>query len=117
MGSESRSSARSIRDRLVAVHAELANVEAELWLIALATLTIDVYLTYRGLQAGLTEGNPVMRAAFDTMGFAALGLVKAIVLGVAGFYRELRPEYGAIIALGLAIPWLVAVLVNASLLL
>jgi hypothetical protein len=117
MGTEQLSIQETVRTRLDRIHAELATVEAELWLIALATLTIDVYLTYRGLQSGLSEGNPVMRAAFDTMGFAALGLVKALVLGVAGFYRELRPEFGAVIALGLAIPWLVAISVNASLLL
>lgn len=117
MGSESTPARGTLRDRLERVHAELVTVEAELWLIALATLTIDVYLTYRGLSTGLTEGNPVMRVAIDTLGFGALGLVKVLVLGVAGFYRELRPEYGAVIALGLAVPWLLAITVNATLLL
>lgn len=100
-------------DRL---HAQLAPVEQELWLIALATLTIDVYLTYRGLQAGFTEGNPLMSSAFETLGFAVLGLVKAVALGLAGMTRAMWPEYGPFIPLGLSIPWLFAVLVNVTLL-
>ena len=106
----------SLGDRLATVHEELRTVEMELWLLALATLTLDVYLTYLGLQSGLAEGNPVMGRTIETLGFAGLGLVKVFVLGVAGFYRELRPEYGVALALGLAIPWLVAVLVNYYLL-
>lgn len=98
--------------RLADVHDELRKVEAELWLLALATLTLDVYLTYLGLRAGLAEGNPIMGVAMETGGFAALGLVKAFVLGVAGFYRELNPKYGAVVALGLVVPWLIAVVVN-----
>lgn len=107
-------------DRLVAVsadaHAELQKVEAELWLLVLVTLTLDVYLTYLGLQAGFAEGNPILGPVMDTFGFAALGLIKAVVLGVAGFSREVQPKYGAVIALGLVVPWLVAVVVNYSLL-
>jgi len=101
-----------LQERGERIHAELSKVELELWLLALGTLTLDVYLTYLGLRHGLAEGNPFMSAAFDTVGFAALGLIKAVVLGIAGFYRELRPEYGAVIALGLTIPWLVALIVN-----
>ena len=111
----------SVRGALVErgqrLHRELAAVEQELWLIALATLTIDVYLTYVGLRAGFVEGNPLMHTAFETVGFAVLGLVKAVALGVAGFTREVWPEHGPFIPLGLSIPWLVAVVVNVSLLL
>jgi hypothetical protein len=96
--------------------AELTAVEPALWLIALSTLTIDVYLTYRGLQAGLTEGNPLMAAAVHGAGFAMLGLAKTVALGTAGLLREHVGEYGAVIPLGLAVPWLVAVVVNVSLL-
>jgi len=115
MGTGSRLTLGTARARLDGIHAELATVGAQLWLIALPTLTIDVFLTYRGLRMGLTEGNPVMRATSDTMGFAALGLLKAPILGSAGSHRELRPEYGAVIPAGLAIPWFVAITVNASL--
>ena len=116
-----RTERRDVRAALASrgqrLHRELAAVEQELWLIALATLTIDVYLTYVGLRAGFVEGNPLMHTAFETVGFAVLGLVKAVALGVAGLTREVWPEYGPFIPLGLSIPWLVAVLVNVSLLL
>jgi hypothetical protein len=96
--------------------AELADVEPALWLIALSTLTIDVYLTYHGLQAGLAEGNPVMASAIHGAGFAMLGLAKAVALGTAGLLRASMREHGAVVPLGLSIPWLAAVLVNAVLL-
>lgn len=94
---------------------ELSTVEDWLWLIVLATLTLDVWLTYQGLQRGLAEGNPLLGPAMEAAGFAVLGLTKAVVLGFAGFYRELRPELGPVIPLGLALPWLAAVLVNVTL--
>ena len=93
-------------------YAELATVELELWLIVLATLTLDVVLTYIGLRSGLMEGNPIMGYAFEHVGFAVLGLVKVLVLGTAGLAREYAPEYGPVIPLGLAIPWLFASVVN-----
>lgn len=97
--------------------AELTAVEPALWLIALSTLTIDVYLTYRGLQLGLAEGNPVMATAIHGAGFAMLGLAKALALGTAGLVREYVSEYGAVIPLGLSLPWLVAVVINVAVLL
>jgi hypothetical protein len=75
-----------------------------------------VFLTYVGLQSGLSEGNPIMGYAFEHVGFAVLGLVKVVVLGAAGLAREFAPEYGPIIRLGLAIPWLAASVVNYVLL-
>lgn len=97
-------------------YAELSRVELGLWLVVLSTLTLDVVLTYVGLQSGLSEGNPVMGYAFEHVGFAVLGLVKVVVLGTAGLAREFAPEYGPIIPLGLALPWLAASVVNYVLL-
>lgn len=97
-------------------YTELATVELELWLVVLSTLTLDIVLTYLGLQSGLTEGNPVMGYAFEHVGFAVLGLVKVVVLGTAGLAREYAPEYGPVIPLGLAVPWLFASVVNYALL-
>ncbi|MFB6074165.1 MAG: DUF5658 family protein [Haloarculaceae archaeon] len=91
---------------------EFASLEGLLWLVVLASLTADVYLTYRGLRTGLVEGNPAMRAAFEVAGFAALGLVKVLIVGTAGLYRAWRPRHGVAVALGLALPWAGAVLVN-----
>lgn len=97
------------------LRSELSEVEDWLWLIVLATLTLDIWLTYTGLQRGLAEGNPLLGPAMEAAGFAVLGLTKAVVLGFAGFYRELRPELGPVIPLGLALPWLAAVVVNGIL--
>jgi hypothetical protein len=116
-GQRATTTDRTVPPRLAHLTNELHAVEHELWLIVLATLTIDVYLTYVGLQAGLTEGNPLMHHAFETVGFAVLGLIKAVILGFAGFTREAWPSHGPYIPLGLSMPWLAAVLVNSSLLL
>ena len=96
---------------------ELAAVERELWLVVAVTLIVDVWLTHVGLQHGLHEGNPVMRAAIETFGIAVLGLTKIGVLGLAGLTRRLLSEQrGVVVPLGLALPWVAAVVINAALL-
>lgn len=96
---------------------ELAAVERELWLVVAVTLIVDVWLTHVGLQHGLHEGNPVMRAAIETFGIAVLGLTKVSVLGLAGLTRQLLSEQrGVVVPLGLALPWVAAVVINAALL-
>ncbi|GCF12336.1 hypothetical protein Harman_02710 [Haloarcula mannanilytica] len=96
---------------------ELAGVERELWLVVVATLVVDVWLTHVGLQHGLHEGNPVMRAAIETFGIAVLALTKVGVLGLAGLTRRaLSEQRGVVVPLGLALPWVGAVLINATLL-
>jgi hypothetical protein len=82
-------------------------------MLVVLTLVLDVYLTYEGLQHGYAEGNPVMGTLIEEAGFVALGAAKAGVLGVAVLYRSLRPEYAIVIPLGVALPWLSAVAVNA----
>ena len=97
---------------------EIAAVERELWLVVVATLVVDVWLTHIGLQHGLHEGNPVMRAAIETFGIAALGLTKVGVLGLAGLTRrQLSEQRGVVVPLGIAFPWAGAVVINATLLL
>jgi hypothetical protein len=96
---------------------ELAAVERELWLVVAVTLIVDVWLTHIGLQHGLHEGNPVMRAAIETFGIAVLGLTKIGVLGLAGLNRELLShQRGVVVPLGLELPWVAAVVINAALL-
>ena len=96
---------------------ELAAVERELWLVVAVTLIVDVWLTHIGLQHGLHEGNPVMRAAIETFGIAVLGLTKIAVLGLAGLTRQLlNDQRGVVVPLGLALPWVAAVVINAALL-
>jgi len=97
---------------------EIAAVERELWLVVVATLVVDVWLTHIGLQHGLHEGNPVMRVAIETFGIAALGLTKVGVLGLAGLTRrQLSDQRGVVVPLGIALPWAGAVVINATLLL
>jgi len=96
---------------------ELAAVERELWLVVAVTLVIDVWLTHVGLQHGLHEGNPVMRVAIETFGIAVLALTKVAVLGLAGLTRRaLSEQRGVVVPLGLALPWVAAVVINGTLL-
>ncbi|MFB6151004.1 MAG: DUF5658 family protein [Haloarculaceae archaeon] len=92
------------------------SLEATLWFVVLASATLDVYTTYLGLSAGLTEGNPVVRTAVDGLGVGALAAVKLVVVTAAGLLRNARPRYSRVIALGLAVPWTATVLVNVAVL-
>lgn len=98
------------------VHA-LAGVERWLWGLLVVALLADVVLTYQGLQAGLREGNPVMRMAIDVAGIGALLAVKLVVVGVGAVARGLLDERGVVVPLGLALPWAVAAAINATLVL
>ena len=96
----------------------LASVERELWVVVVAALLADVYLTQQGLRTGFREGNPFARYLIDTFGIGALATLKFGVVGLAGVVRELVPERQApTIPLGLAIPWVIAVCINLTLLL
>lgn len=96
-------------DRLLA---DLDAVEVALWIVVVAALVLDVALTHVGLQHGFAEGNPVLGPAMESHGFGALAGAKLGALAVGGLSRVARPEYGAVIPLGLALPWLGAVVVN-----
>lgn len=97
--------------------ARLASVERQLWGLLLFALLADLLLTYHGLEAGLSEGNPAMRLAIDSAGIAALLAVKLLVVGFGAAVRRLLDERGAVVPLGLALPWLAAAAINAGLLL
>jgi len=96
-------------DRLI----DLPTGETALWVVVVAALAADVYTTALGLQAGLVEGNPAMRWAIAQGGFAALALAKVAALGLGGLLRAVRPQYRLVVPLGLAVPWLATVAVNA----
>lgn len=93
---------------------DLPRRERDAWGLVAAVFVADVALTFAGLQLGLAEGNPLMAYAIGLGGIAALVLAKTMVLVVAGLVRHWRPEDGAAIAMGVAVPWLVAVLINAA---
>lgn len=92
--------------------------ETELWGLVVVSMVTDTALTYYGLERGLIEGNPIARYALERFGYAALGALKLFALGVGLAGRAvLPPDYRAVVPLGLAIPWVVASVINAALLL
>lgn len=108
--------ADAVERRVAPLVGDVATVEATLWVIVLASVALDVYTTYLGLAAGLTEGNPVMRWAIADFGFGSLVAAKIAVVGAAAAFRARRPRFGRTIALGLAIPWVATVVVNVAVL-
>ena len=103
----------SLTDWVVASDVDRGEVERHLWVIVAFTLVADVHLTHLGLQYGLTEGNPVARWAIAVGGIEALALGKVAVLGIAVLVRQRFPRHGPVIPLGLAVPWVTAVALNA----
>jgi len=95
----------------------LAGVEGYLWGVLVVALLADVVLTGYGLQHGLSEGNPAMRLAIDVAGIAALLGAKLAVVGFGVAVRQFLGDRGAVVPLGLAVPWVGAATVNAVLLL
>ncbi len=72
--------------------------------------------TYLGLHAGLTESNPVARGALGRFGFLSLVGLKTFALAVGFVCRTLVPrQYVSLVPVGLALPWVFAVVVNLSL--
>ncbi|MCU4717214.1 DUF5658 family protein [Halapricum hydrolyticum] len=94
----------------------LAAVEPQLWIVLLVTLFADVVLTHYGLQVGLTEANPLMRTAIEAAGIVALLGVKLLIVVVGVGVRLSLDERGAVVPIGLALPWLLAATINAVLL-
>jgi hypothetical protein len=91
--------------------------ERWLWALVAVSLLGDVALTDLGLQRGLTEGNPVVRAAVADAGIGMLGALKVGVVGLGlAVWLGMADRERAAVPLGLAVPWLGATLVNATLL-
>jgi hypothetical protein len=87
--------------------------ERWLWGVVVVALIGDVLLTNVGLGQGMREGNPAMRWAIGAGGIGALVLVKVSAVAVGVSIRLWRPQYAGSITLGLAVPWLLAVAINA----
>lgn len=116
-GHAQHSSQSAVESRVETITAELVPHEGSLWALAVATATLDVLLTYWGLEVGLTEGNPLVASLVESVGIVALVGLKAGVFALAGVARWWRPAWGPWLPLGLALPWLWATGVNAVLLL
>ncbi|MDL5363630.1 DUF5658 family protein [Halalkalicoccus sp. NIPERK01] len=100
----------------VGVWETLSGYESLLWGAAVVSMVADIVLTYHGIERGLVEGNPIARFALERVGYAALGALKLFALGVGLAGRAVLPtEYTAIVPLGLAVPWTIASLINAAL--
>lgn len=116
-GQATSDSQSTVETRIQSITVELLSVEGSLWAIAIATAALDVYLTYWGLEVGLTEGNPLVATLIESVGIVALVGLKVGVFALAGLARWMRPIWGPWLSLGLAVPWLVAAGINAVLLL
>lgn len=79
----------------------MTRTHAVLWAAILASTVVDILLTMAGLELGLQEGNPVVRAMVSRFGLAGLWVVKylAMLWLVAGW--ALLTDRNASIFLGL----------------
>lgn len=93
----------------------LAAHERVLWLVLAVALAGDAVLTWYGLQHGLTEANPVMRAAMAWVGVVGgILLVKAGAMAVAVLaHRRLSRALRPVVPTAMALPWLAAAGINA----
>lgn len=98
-------------------HSRRRSTNAWLWGFVAVALVLDIVLTYYGLAAGLEEGNPVARTLFSMYGvIESMLLLKGIVIAVALVaYAAVPEKYQPVVPLGIALPWFVASLINASL--
>ena len=97
------------------VPGSVSDLELMLWVLVCWALVLDIVLTAYGLSIGLVERNPLVRHALETFGVVALAFTKAAAVGIALFFRSIWPEYAVVAPAGLAVPWLVAVALNAIL--
>ena len=101
---------------LAAGRAWLARRERWLWAVAVLALVCDLWLTAYGVSRGYAEANPLARTALATHGVAGLAGLKLLALGVGVAARRSLPRrYAPVVPVGLACPWLVAVVSNAAL--
>jgi len=96
----------------------LSSLELRLWHLAVLALVADAALTIYGVGIGHVEGNPVMRLAMSSMGFAGVVALKSGALAVAVTCRAFLPRgYGPVVPATVAVPWLAAALGNVFVLL
>ncbi|HEY7351024.1 MAG TPA: DUF5658 family protein [Ktedonobacterales bacterium] len=82
-----------------------ARFSTPFWLAFFAVLNaFDLITTYVDLQAGMREGNPLMRALLDQAGFSALIVYKALmILAVSAGILILSRSYRGLARLALVI--------------
>lgn len=104
--------------RTATVLRTLARHERTLWAVAAFALIGDVLLTHYGLSVGLAERNPVAASTLAAHGWTAMLALKLPGTLLALAWRAVLPAvYRGVIPSVLALPWLVAVGVNAGVIL
>jgi hypothetical protein len=94
----------------------LRDRERGLWAVVVVAMALDVLLTAYGLSIGLQEMNPIARRALDVAGAFGLVGLKLTALAVGLCCCWLVPgRYRPVVPLGLALPSLAAVGINAAL--
>ncbi|WP_226041095.1 DUF5658 family protein [Natrinema sp. DC36] len=89
------------------------DLERLCWALVALALIADVVTTFVGLHLGLSESNPAARGAIEGYGLAGMLTLKAFAIGVGLVCRPLLEQaYRPIVPAGLAVPWLVAAMVN-----
>jgi hypothetical protein len=90
-----------------------------LWGLVAVSFVLDIGLTYHGLELGLKESNPVARHFFTVFGvIESMVLMKGVVVVMALVAWVSVPDrYRPVIPIGVALPWLVASVINISLIL
>ncbi|PGF15082.1 hypothetical protein CP556_02360 [Natrinema sp. CBA1119] len=89
------------------------SLERLCWAFVALALIADVATTFVGLHLGLSESNPAARGAIEGYGLAGMLALKAFAIGVGLVCRPLLEQaYRPIVPAGLAVPWLVAAMVN-----
>lgn len=106
-----------VRGRLRRIHSDTSRLEYALWGVVLLAMALDIALTAYGLSIGLVERNPIVRVVIDSFGIAVMAVVKLIALAIGVGFRLAVPRYGLVAPAGLAVPWVVAVINNAALIL
>ena len=88
-------------------------LERALWVVVGISLVGDIVTTFVGLHLGLAESNPVARGAIESWGVFGMVALKGFAVGIAlGCRQLLDPEFRPIVPAGLALPWVIAVVVN-----
>lgn len=91
----------------------MSDLEGVLWVVVAIALVGDVVTTFVGLGLGLAESNPIARGAIEGWGLLGMLTLKAFAVGVALCCRPLLPRaYRPVIPAGLALPWVIAVVIN-----
>jgi hypothetical protein len=105
--------ARDRIDRHFPLSRPVERRDFRLWALVIAAMVADIALTIYGLEQGLLERNPIVLFGLDVVGYAALAFLKvpALVLGFVGWV-SLPRTFGRLNLVGLALPWLAAVLIN-----